>query len=138
MPYLRLHLPEVSIEQKRVIAHELIDITLRSFRLRRADRYQISIEFVSQPHSHAWPSSRRGANFTMEVLGHNLTEAQKRTFSEAATAMLEHVLPQKAQRRIARLFGIHVEPLRKVDFHFGELSPAISEPFVMHAGSTAA
>jgi hypothetical protein len=31
MPYLRLHLPEVPIEQKRVIAQKLIEITMHAF-----------------------------------------------------------------------------------------------------------
>ena len=137
MPYLRLHLPDASIELKRFIAHELIEITLHSFRLGRADRYRISIEFVSQPHGHAWPSIRR-ARIVMEVLGHNLTEAQKRAFTEEATTMLTRVLPLKSENRFARMLGIHAHPQHPIVFQFGELSPAISEPFVMHSGSAAA
>jgi hypothetical protein len=30
MPYLRLHLPEVPIEQRRVIAQKLIEITMHA------------------------------------------------------------------------------------------------------------
>lgn len=142
MPYLRLYMPKASVEQKRFIAQNLIDITLRAFHLRKADRCQISIEFVSQSREHAanrfWPSTRRDADFTLEVLGHDLPEAQKRAFSEEATAMLAQILPVKLEGRIASLCGIKADTHRHIVFRFAELSPAISEPFVMHSDALAA
>jgi hypothetical protein len=36
MPYLRLYSRDVSIEQKRVIAQKLIEVTLRTFARRNA------------------------------------------------------------------------------------------------------
>jgi hypothetical protein len=138
MPYLRLHLTEASIEQKRWIAQELIEITLRSFRLRRADRYRISIEFVSHSHDPAWPLGAPEADFVLEVLGHNLTRTQQRAFSAEATALLARVLPTKPEGRIARLLGIRANHQRDIAFEFHELSPAISDPFVVHPPSVAA
>lgn len=138
MPYLRLHLPEASVEQKRFIAQELIEITLRSFRLRRADRYRISVEFVSHTHDTAWPLSYPEADLVMEVLGHNLTRAQQRAFSADATALLSRILPPKPGGRIARLLGIRTNDQHEIAFQFHELSPAISDPFVVYPPSVAA
>lgn len=138
MPYIRLHLPDASIEQKRVIALELIDITMRAFRLRSSDRYRISIEFLSHSRGHVWPLTRRNPNFLVEVLGHNLTEAQKRAFSREATVLLARSSPPKSENRIARLFGIKLDAPPRIDFQFGELSQAISEPFVVHTNALAA
>lgn len=138
MPYLRLHLPNVSLEQKRFIANELIDISLRSFGLRGRDRYRISVEFVSHSRRLAWPYTPPEERFMLEVWGHDMTEAQKRAFSEQATVFLARVLPAKSRSLVARLFGMRADTDRQVAFEFGELSPAIREPFVVHPGSQAA
>lgn len=143
MPYLRLYLPNASVEQKRFIAQNLIEITLRAFNLCSEDRCQVSVEFVSRSRQDAadWllPSTLRDTDFVLEVLGHDLTEEQQRVFSEEAASMLAQILPVKARRRFARLFGI-----KKTDAHcpvalqFSELSPAVSEPYVIHPRSRAA
>lgn len=137
MPYLRLYLRHLPIEQKRVIAEKLIEITLRSFRLRAAERYQTSIQFITLPQVRGvdglQPSIPRDADFILEVLGHGLTEDKKRAFAEEAQAMLTHLVPVKRWSRIARVFGINVDKPQQLALQFHELSPAISDPFVAHS-----
>jgi hypothetical protein len=135
MPYLRLYSRHLPIEQKRVIAEKLIEITLRSFRLRAAARYQTSIQFITLPQvcgvDGIQPSIPRDADFILEVLGHGLTEDKKRAFAEEATAMLTHLVPMKPRSRIARLLGVKADTPRQIALQFSELSPAISDPFVV-------
>jgi phenylpyruvate tautomerase PptA (4-oxalocrotonate tautomerase family) len=122
MPYLRVYSQAVPIEQKRVIAEKLIEITLRTFHLRAQERNRITIQFQAIP---------RGSDFTLEVIGHDLTEERRKAFAEEASAMLTRLVPVKPSSRIARLLGIKwAAPLRIV-LEFDELSPAISDPFVV-------
>jgi len=142
MPYLRLHLPEVPIERKRVIAQKLIEITMHAFRLHPQQRYQVSIEFISEPKSNAGnrfgPLSKRDADCIFEVMGHDLTEEKKRAFAEETATLLAPLLPLKSRMRIVRLLGVKPDVSRQIAFQFGELSPAVSEPFVVHPGAQAA
>lgn len=142
MPYLRLYSRHLPIEQKRVIAEELIEITLRTFHLRAAERSQTSIQFITLPQARGadalQPSVSRDADFVLEVLGHDLTEEKKRKFAEEAPAMLTHWMPAKPWSRIGRLFGIKVEKTQQIALQFHELSPAISDPFVVHSERLAA
>jgi len=139
MPYLRLHLPEVPIEQKRVIAQKLIEITIHAFHLRPQERYQVSIEFISEPKSNAGnrvgPLGKRDADCIFEVMGHDLTEEKKRAFAEETATSLAPLLPSKSKMHIARLLGVKPDVSRQIVFQFGELSPAVSEPFVVHPGT---
>ncbi len=132
MPYLRLHVPELSIERKRIVAQQLIDITLRAFHLRPKDRYLISVEFVREPRAAYLGSTDGSQDCLLEVIGHNLTEAAKRAFIAEATSMLGEALPLRLKSRVARLVGIKPDAARQIGFEFGELNPAISEPFVVH------
>ena len=142
MPYVRLYLPEVSTEQKRCIAHKLIEITVRTFHLRNDERCRVSIEFISLVQQRGTdcvrPSSRGDADFMVEVMGHDLTDEKKRGFAEEATATLAEFLPLKSKGRIARLLGIKLDIPCQIALQFRELSPAISEPFVVHPTSQAA
>jgi len=137
MPYLRLYSRPLPIEQKRVIAEKLIEITLRSFRLGAAERYQTSIQFITLPHVRGvdglQPSILRDADFILEVLAHGLTEDKKRAFAEEAPAMLTHLVPVKPWSRIARVFGIKWASPNRMLIQFHELSPAISDPFVVYS-----
>ena len=141
MPYLRLHLPEVPLEKKRVIAQKVIEITLRAFRLGPNERYQVSVEFVSE----AKPSgmgrivgaSKDDTDCVFEVMGHDLTEEKKKAFTEEAAAALRQFLPAKSSMWIARLLGVKPNESSQIAFQFGELSPAVSEPFVVHSFSKA-
>jgi hypothetical protein len=137
MPYLRLYSRDLPIEQKRVIAQKLIEITLLAFRLRADERYQTSIQFIALPQvcgvDGVRPSIPRDAGFTLEVLGHRLTDEKKRAFAEEARAMLTHLAPVKPWSRIARMFGLKVNEPQQVALQFHELSPAISDPFVVYS-----
>ena len=121
MPYVRVYSQAVPIEQKRVIGEKLIEITLRTFHLRPQERNRITIQFQAIP---------RGSDFTLEVIGHDLTEEKRKAFAEEASAMLARLVPVKPRSRIARLLGIKWNAPRQVVLEFDELNPAISHPFV--------
>ena len=135
MPYLRLYAEYLPVEQKRVIAQELIEITLRTFRLRADQRYRTTVQFITQSRLCEVDGSRRATlgdgGFTLEVLGHNLTEEKKRAFAQEATAMLTHFLPIKLWGRIVHLLGVKVDVPRQIALRFNELSPATSDPFML-------
>jgi hypothetical protein len=121
MPYLRIYSPTVPIEQKRIIAEKLIEITLRTFQLRAQERNRITIQFQAIP---------RGSDFMLEVIGHDLSGEKRKAFAEEACQMLTGLVPVKPRSRIARLLGIQWNAPRQVVLQFDELSPAISDPFV--------
>ncbi len=141
MPYLRLYARELPIEQKRVIALELIEITLRTLKLRADQRYQTSIQFVTQPQEcGAGPQVEipRGTDFILEVSGHNLTEEKKRAFAREAAAMLRHVAPVKLWSRIAHVLRTRANSSQQIALQFNELSPATSDPFIVDSQPWAA
>ena len=142
MPYLRLYSRDLPIEKKRVIAQRLIEIALRSFHLQPEERNRITIQFIppSQVSAADDPQTAipHGADAMLEVMAHHLTEAKKRAFTEEAGAMLAQVLSTKARNRIARLLRIKADPTRQIALQFGELSQAISDPFVVDAERRAA
>jgi hypothetical protein len=121
MPYLRVYSPDVPIQQKRVIAQRLIEITLRTFRLPAQERNRITIQFLPVPGE---------ADLRLEVIGHDLTEEKKNAFAEEARAMLTHLAPVKPRSRIASFLGTHCDAPWQIVLQFDELSPAISDPFV--------
>ncbi len=134
MPYLRLYSRDVPIEQKRVIAQKLIEITLRTFHMRAEERNRITIQFIPQAKSRMvarlLPLIPRDADATLEILAHNLTEGKKRALVEDATAMLAHLVPENPESRIASLLRLKAHRSRKIALRYIELSPAISDPFV--------
>ncbi len=141
MPYLRLYARALPIEQKRVIAQKLIDITLRTFKLRANQKYQTSIQFITRPVSGVdglRAAIPRGADFTLEVIGHNLTDEKKKAFAEEAAAMLTPMAPVRLGSRIARLLGIKAKSPQQIALQFNELSPAVSDPFVADSQQLAA
>ncbi len=121
MPYLRVYSQALPIEQQRVIGEKLIEIMLRTFHLRAQERNRITIQFQALP---------RGSDFTLEVIGHDLTKEKRKAFAEEASAMLTRLVPVKPRSRIARLLGIKWNAPRQVVLEFDELNPAISDPFV--------
>lgn len=135
MPYLRLYSQDVPVEQKRLIAQKLIDITLRAFHLPVEARNRITIQFITLPEVHGiddlYRTIPRHADFTLEVIGHDLTEGKKKAFTEAAVTVLARLMPAKPRGRVARLLGIKADAPRQVALQFNELSPAISDPFVL-------
>lgn len=139
MPYLRLYTHKLPIEQRRVIAQNLIEITLRTFKLRPDQRSRTSVQFITVPRmgcGGGFPASVCEAYFTLEVLGRDLTEQKKKAFAEEATAMLEQLGPASPWSRFARL--LRGEAPHQVAFQFSELNPAVSEPFVVDSQYIAA
>ena len=136
MPYLRVHSQALPIEQKRVLAQKLIEITLHAFHLRAEERNQITIQFISEePASGGDPSSRaipKDTDFALEVIGHDLTEEKKTTFTEETAVMITHLMPLKPAGLIARLLGAKADTQRQIALQFHELSPAVSDPFVVY------
>jgi hypothetical protein len=139
MPYLRLYTRKLPIEQRRVVARKLIEITLRTFKLRPEQRYQTTVQFISVPRmgcGSGLPASICESDFTLEVLGRGLTEQKERAFAEEATAMLRELAAASPWGKIARL--LRREEAHQVAFQFSELSPAVSEPFIVGSHSIAA
>lgn len=133
MPYLRLYSQQIGIEQKRVIAQKLIQITLRTFQLRPEDSNRITIQFVPLPHSDAAGSDYSeppGSELSLEVLAHNLTREKKTAFAKQATDALATVVAGRSGWGIARFFGIKSDAPAQVFIQFNSLSPGISDPFV--------
>jgi len=141
MPYLRLYVSQVPIERKRILAQSLIHLTLHAFRLRAEDRYRVSVEFVSRPRLRLVAPSRPltscDADCMLEVMGHDMSEETKRAFAKEASAMLARLLPLKSGR-LARLLGTRPDAPPRISIQFGELNPAVSEPFVVHPYSRVA
>ena len=142
MPYIRVYLPKASVDDRRFIARKLIDVTLRTFHLRADERHRISVEFVSSSPAR-WADylvheAEDREDFMVEVMAHELSEERERAFSNAAAAVLDEFLTFRWQSRIARLLGINMHAHPKIAFRFGELNPAVSEPFVVHSGPLAA
>ena len=134
VPYIRLYSQDITLDQKHLAARKLIEITLRTFHLRADERNRITIQFIPLPQASGveglYPAGPSCADFTLEVIGHDLTEEKKDAFAEEASAMLAHLVPPKPGSRIARLLGIKADRPRQVALQFNELSPAISDPFV--------
>ena len=133
MPYLRIYSPDIPIEQKRVIAQKLIEITQRAFHLLPEERHRITVQFILPPRASDIdsfkPAGPRDDDVVLEVIAHHLTEAKKGAFRAEAATRLVPLLPAKARSRIARLLGIKLDPPQVV-LQFDDLSPAISDPLV--------
>ena len=129
MPYLRVRSQALPIDQKRVMAQRLIEITLHAFHLRAEERSQITIQFISQEPERG--SDLADADFTLEVIGHDLTEEKKVAFTNETAGTITHLIPLKPRGLIARLLGAKVDTHRQIALQFHELSPAISDPFVV-------
>jgi len=141
MPYLRVYSRGLTIEQKRTIAQRLMDVTLHTFQLRPEQRNQMTIQFVTESQldrlgGHALIP--READFKLEVISHDLTESRKRAFGEEAVSTFAQLEQPTPWERIARMFGVGSASAGRVIFQFNELSPAVSEPFVVNQDRMAA
>jgi hypothetical protein len=138
LPCLRLYSRDVPIDQKRVIAQKLIEITDRTFHMPAEAPKCIAIQFIPLSRLRAvedlHPEVPRDADFALEVSAHGLTERRKRAFAEEATSMLARMMPMKPKSRFARLLGIKADTPSQVALQFNELSQeewANSDPFVV-------
>lgn len=122
MPYLRLYSRDMPIDEKRLIAQKLIEITRRTFNMPPEKPNRITIQFIP-----------RDADFTLEVTAHDLTEGKKRAFAEEAVPLLAHLEPVKPRSRIARLLGVKSDTPRQLALQFNEPSgeePSMGDPFI--------
>jgi hypothetical protein len=129
------------MQQKRILAQNLIQITLHAFRLRAEDRYRVSVEFVSSSRlrlvNPSRPLTSSNTDCTLEVMGHDMSEEIKRAFTQQARALLARLLPPK-EDLFLRALRIKPDSSLQIAIQFGELNPAVSEPFVVHPHSHAA
>ena len=113
MPYLRLYLPEISVVQKRRLAQQLIETTLRTYPF--FDRHDITIQFLPLARS------RRHSRCAVEVRGHDLPAENRSVFAEAAATLLAHSLRLKVKDKWAWLLGGQSAMSPPVDVEFFEL-----------------
>lgn len=137
MPYLRLYSKGLPIEQKRVVAQKLIDITLRAFHLSAKERSRITVQFITQPQVGTIDGVEtvqsfipRDADFMVEVLAHDVTEKDKKAFGEEVVSVLSGLSPTKPWQRLARLIGIQADTASQIALQFSQLSSGVSDPFV--------
>ncbi len=123
MPYLRLYCSDIPIAQKRVMARNLIDITLRTFALRREDRARMIVQFqelwkANSAHE-SQPVSQQD-DCILEVNADGLTDEKKKAFAEEVTPMLGRSLHREPESRLARFLGFKAEPTREIAIQFNE------------------
>ncbi len=138
LPCLRLYSRDVPIDQERVIAQKLIEITERTFHLQAQAAKRIAIQFIplSQlPTVEDFdPTVPLDADFTLEVSAHGLTEMGKRAFAEEAASALARLMPVKPKSRFARLLGSKADTPSQGALQFNEISQeesTNSDPFVV-------
>ena len=127
MPYLRLYCSEIPVAQKREIARNLIDITLKTFALRREDRRRMIVQFQE-----LWKANRANESQSvsqkddciLEVNADGLTDEKKKAFAEEVTPMLGRSLHRAPESRLARFFGFKAEPTRQIAIQFNDLGLA--------------
>jgi len=139
MPYLRVYSRGLSIEQKRIIAQRLMEITLHTFRLPPEQRSRMTVQFVTESQLDTFDGHAvipRDAAFKLELIIHHLTESRKRAFGEEAASIFARLARPTPWERITRMLG--VSSARRVVFQFNELSPAVSDPFVVDQDRLAA
>jgi hypothetical protein len=128
-----LYSRDVPLEQKRVIARKLIEVTLDAFRLRPDDRHRITIQFL--PQRRRWIEAtvdpeqfQPSPDLTVEVRDHNLTEDKRKAFAAAAARVLNESVAKKFRHRIVRFLGGRADDARQVAFQFKELEPLAGPP----------
>lgn len=124
MPYLRLYCSKIPVAQKREIARNLIDITLKTFGLRREDRGRMTVQFQE-----LWKANRanesqsvsQGDDCILEVNADSLTDEKKKAFAEEVTPMLGRSLHRTPESRLARFLGFKAEPTRQIAIQFNDV-----------------
>jgi hypothetical protein len=141
MPYLRVYSRGLEIDKKRVIAQRLMEITLRTFHLPPEQRNRMNVQFVSESQTDRDSGLAvipDDADYKLEVLIHHPTESGKRAFcQEAATTFAELEHPT-AWQRITSMLGLRSASEPRVVLQFDELSPAVSDPFIVQQERMAA
>lgn len=141
MPYLRVYSRGLPIEKKRVIAQRLMEITLRTFQLPPEQRNRTTVQFVSESPADGLDGHTvipEDADFKLEVLIHHPTESGKRAFGQEAASTFADLAGPTPWERIGSLFGLNAAATPRVVLQFNELSPAVSDPFVVDQDRMAA
>ena len=120
MPYIRLYSREVPLETKRLIARELIKMTLDAFQLRPEERDRITVQFV--PPAEDRDFSSRNA-LKVEVSATPLTPKGISAFVAAATPMLKQAVGKPAGV-LASMVECRADSSRQIAFQFNQLSGA--------------
>lgn len=126
MPYLRLYCPEIPIAQKRAIARNLIDITLRTFQLRPEDSGHMIVQFKELSQANNAADSQcvsQKDDCILDVNADGLTEEKKRAFAKEVTPMLARSLHREPESRLARFLGFEAESTRQITIQFNDLGP---------------
>jgi len=140
MPYLRVYSRGLPIEQKRVMAQKLTEITLRTFQLPPEQRNRMIVQFVTESQldgvdGHA--PLPNDVDFKLEVIIRHPTESRKKAFGEEAVRIFTELAPPSLWKRISRAIGVKTVSTRVV-CQFNELSPGVSDPFVVNQDRLAA
>ena len=125
MPYLRLYCPELPVKQKKLIAKELTNATLRSFKVTKDHRDRCMVQFVPFELDDVaidgkLLSESGEPDYHLEVSYRTLTDEQKQAFAQEVTASLAKLLNLKQQSWLARLLRITDPPLFRISILFNE------------------
>src|SRR5438270_11673952 len=127
MPYLRLYCPVLPVKQKKLIAKELTNATMRSFKLTKDYRNRCMVQFVTIELENVaidgkLLSENGEPDDHLEVSYRTLGDEQKQAFAQEATALLAKLLNFKQQSWLARLLRIIDPPLFRISILFREHS----------------
>jgi hypothetical protein len=134
MPFIRLYSRDVPLDEKRLLAQNLISITLRTFDLRPEERDQITIQFLPRASQNSTGKrSAKPSEVTLEISDHDLRVEKITAFVREATPLLKQSKAVRGQSPIARWLGIRPDESRQVAFQFNEMESSsrsrIDEPF---------
>src|SRR2546423_4546157 len=125
MPYLRLYCPELPVKQKKLIAKELTNATMRSFKLTKDYRNRCMVQFIPIELGDVaidgkLLSETGEPDYHLEVSYRTLKDEQKQAFAQEVTALLAKLLNLKQQSWLARLLRITDPPLFRISILFRE------------------
>ena len=125
MPYLRLHCPALPLKEKKLIAKELTNATMRHFRLTKSYANRCTMQFVPfELEDIAIDGKLLSAggepDYHLEVSYRNLSEEQKKTYAREVTPLLARLLNVKTRSWLERLLRVTDPPLFRVSIEFHE------------------
>jgi phenylpyruvate tautomerase PptA (4-oxalocrotonate tautomerase family) len=127
MPYLRLYCPELPVKQKKLIARELTNATMRSLKLAKDYRNRCMVRFIpieleDMAIDGKLLSESGEPDYHLEVSYRSLRDQQKQAFVQEVTPLLAKLLNLKQQSWLARLLRITDPPLFRISILFREHS----------------
>src|SRR5437588_1645754 len=123
MPYLRLHCPALPVKDKKIIAKELTNATMRYFRLTKSYANRCTVQFVPfELEDIAIDGKLLSAggepDYHLEVSYRKLSEEQKQTYAREVTPLLARLLNVKTRSWLERLLRVTDPPLFRVSIQF--------------------